>query len=223
MLACGVAALGAPAAVATADPSSDEVVSATVYSATGTMQNDSVSLAQLESNPQCTPYSGTDMNELGRNGFVDVQFAPNATWALSTVLGCLSSPVPVSAVHGITVINSQGSPEDGPGSMLKPEDLLRPGLDGLQQSSRSSRGSGAGVVEPIRPAVARKRPGPAGLRLPRRGTGDKQRSTGADRDRGVRGPGAHRHGVRVGDDGAGRRERHLQRDGHRRGRQRTLL
>jgi hypothetical protein len=127
MLACGVAALGAPAAVATADPSSDEVVSATVYSSTGTMQNDSVSLAQLESNPQCTPYSGTDMNELGRNGFVDVQFAPNATWALSTVLGCLSSPVPVSAVHGITVINSQGSPEEGPGSMLKPEDLVAQG------------------------------------------------------------------------------------------------
>ena len=108
MLACTLAALGCPAAVATADPSSDEVVSATVYSPSGSTQNDSVSLAQLQSNPKCTTYSGTDMNELGRTGFVDVQLAPNSTWALSTILGCLTTPVPVGAVHGVTVDRRPG-------------------------------------------------------------------------------------------------------------------
>jgi PKD domain-containing protein len=157
-LACAIAALGLPAAVA-ADPSSDEVVSATVYSQTGTTQNDSVSLAQLESNPKCTPYSGTDMNELGRNGFVDVQLSPSGTWALTTVLGCLATPVPVGAVHGITVINGQGAPETGPGSMLTPADLAPQGstdfnnpqeapvvqaLGSLNQYDRPWRGGGQG-------------------------------------------------------------------------------
>ena len=127
MLACTLAALGCPAAVATADPSSDEVVSATVYSPNGSTQNDSVSLAQLQSNPKCTTYSGTDMNELGRTGFVDVQLAPNSTWALSTILGCLTTPVPAGAVHGVTVIDGQGAPEDGSGSMLTPSDLAPQG------------------------------------------------------------------------------------------------
>jgi hypothetical protein len=127
MLACTLAALGCPAAVATADPSSDEVVSATVYSPSGSTQNDSVSLAQLESNPKCTTYSGTDMNELGRTGFVDVQLAPNSTWAVSTILGCLTTPVPVGAVHGVTVVDGQGAPENGSGSMLTPSDLAPQG------------------------------------------------------------------------------------------------
>lgn len=159
MLACMVGALGCQAAVAAADPSSDEVVSATVYSPSGTTQNDSVSLAQLQSNAHCTAYSGTDMNELGRNGFVDVQLAPEGTWALSTVLGCLSTPVPVAAVHGVTVINGQGAPETGPGSVLTPADLAPQGstdfnnpqeapvvqaLGSLNQYDRPWRGGGQG-------------------------------------------------------------------------------
>jgi PKD repeat protein len=159
MLACMVGALGCQAAVAAADPSSDEVVSAIVYSPSGTTQNDSVSLAQLQSNAHCTAYSGTDMNELGRNGFVDVQLAPEGTWALSTVLGCLSTPVPVAAVHGVTVINGQGAPETGPGSMLTPADLAPQGstdfnnpqeapvvqaLGSLSQYDRPWRGGGQG-------------------------------------------------------------------------------
>jgi PKD repeat protein len=125
--ACALAALGCSAAAATADPSSDEVVSATVYSPSATTQNDSVSLAQLQSNPRCTTYAGTDMNELGRNGFVDVQLAPSSTWALSTILGCLTNPVPIGAVHGVTVIDGQGAPEEGPGSMITPADLAPQG------------------------------------------------------------------------------------------------
>jgi PKD repeat protein len=162
LVVCAVGALGCPAAVATADPSSDQVVSATVYSPSGATQNDSVSLAQLQSNPQCTAYSGTDLNELGRTGFVDVQLAPGGTWALSTVLGCLSTAVPVAAVHGITVIDSQGSPEVGPGSMLRPADLAPPGstdfnnpqeapvvqaLGSLNQYDRPWRGNGQGQAD----------------------------------------------------------------------------
>jgi PKD repeat protein len=163
MFACGVAALGASAGVATADPSSDEVVSATVYAPSGTtQQNDAVSLAQLQSNPQCTPYSGSDMNELGRNGFVDVSLSPDQSWALTTVLACLSTPVPVAAVKGITVIDGQGAPEDGPGSVLTGNDLAPQGstdfnnpqeapvvqaLGSLNQYDRPWRGNGGGQTD----------------------------------------------------------------------------
>ncbi|HUA70190.1 MAG TPA: PKD domain-containing protein [Solirubrobacteraceae bacterium] len=161
-LACALAALGLLPAVAVADPSSDQVVSATVYSPSGTTQNDSVSLAQLQSNPRCTPYSGTDVNELGRTGFVDVQLAPAGTWALSTVLGCLSTPVPVAAVHGVTVINGQGDPEEDSGSTLTPADLAPQGstdfnnpqeapvvqaLGSLNQYDRPWRGNGQGQTD----------------------------------------------------------------------------
>ncbi|MGH2885440.1 MAG: PKD domain-containing protein, partial [Solirubrobacteraceae bacterium] len=159
MLVCAVVALGCQAGVAAADPSSDQLVSATVYTQSGTTQNDSVSLAQLQSDPKCTPYSGTDMNELGRTGFVDVQLSPTGTWALSTILGCLSTPVPVAGVHGVTVINGQGAPEDGPGSMLTRADLAPQGstdfnnpqeapvvqaLGSLNQYDRPWRGGGQG-------------------------------------------------------------------------------
>jgi hypothetical protein len=162
MLAGALAVLGCQAALATADPSSDEVVSATVYSPSGPPRNDSVSLAQLQSNPQCTPYSGTDMNEFGRTGFVDVQLVPGGTWALSTVLRCLSTPVPVGAVHGVTVITSAGIPETGPDSMLTPADLAPQGstdfnnpqetpvvqaLGSLNQYDRPWRGNGQGQTD----------------------------------------------------------------------------
>jgi len=161
-LVCVLVGLGYSAGVATADPGSDEVVSAAVYSPSGTTQNDSVSLAQLQSNPQCTQYSGTDMNEFGRNGFVDVQLSPSSTWALSTVLGCLTTPVPVSAVHGITVIDGQGAPEAGSDSMLTPADLAPQGstdfndpqeapvveaLGSLNQYDRPWRGGGQGQTD----------------------------------------------------------------------------
>ena len=142
------------------------MVSATVYSPSGTMQNDSVSLAQLQSGPQCTAYSGNGLNELGRNGFVDVPLPPSGagsgTWALSTVLGCLSTPIPVSAVHGVIVIDSQGSPEVGPGSMLTPTDLAPQGstdfnnpqeapvveaLGSVNQYDRPWRGNGQGQTD----------------------------------------------------------------------------
>ncbi len=163
VLAYALGALGGIPAIATSDPSSNEIVSATVYSPSGTTQNDSVSLAQLQSGAQCMAYSGSDMNELGRNGFTDVPLPSSGvgtgTWALSTILGCLSTPVPVSAVHAITVINSDGSPEVGPGSMLTAADLAPQGstdfnnpkeapvveaLGSLNQYDRPWRGNGQG-------------------------------------------------------------------------------
>ena len=144
-------------------------MSATVYSPSGTTQNDSVSLAQLQSNPKCTAYSGADMNELGRNGFVDVQLSPGGTWALSTVLGCLTTPVPIAAVRGITVIDGQGAPETGPGSTLTPADLAPQGSTDFNNPAGSSGRSGSRFGESVRPAVARGRSGSARLRLPRRG------------------------------------------------------
>ena len=162
MLACAFVVLGSLSSIAIADSSSDQVVSATVFSPNGSTQNDSVSLAQLQSSSKCTAYSGTDMNEFGRTGFVDVQLAPSGTWALSTVLGCLSTPVPLGAVHGITVINSQGAPETGPGSMLTPADLAPQGstdfnnpheapvvqaLGSLNQYDRPWRGNGQGQTD----------------------------------------------------------------------------
>ncbi len=166
LLGCALMALGSTPALAAADPSSNQMVSATVYSPSGTTQNDSVSLGQLQSGAQCMAYSGSDMNELGRNGFVDVPLPPSGvgtgTWALSTMLGCLSTPIPVSAVHGIIVINSQGSPELGPGSMLTPADLAPQGstdfnnpqqapvveaLGSLNQYDRPWRGNGQGQTD----------------------------------------------------------------------------
>ena len=138
------------------------MLSATVYMPNGTTQNDGVSLAQLQSNSQCTPYSGGDMNELGRTGFVDVPLSPDASWALTTVLGCLSTPVQVAAVQGITVIDGQGAPEEGPGSMLTGKDLAAQGstdfndpqeapvvqaLGSVNQYDRPWRGNGGGRTD----------------------------------------------------------------------------
>ncbi len=106
------------------------------------------------------------MDELGRNGFVDVPLPSSGvgtgTWALSTVLGCLSTPVPVSAVHGITVINGDGSPQVDQGSMLTPADLAPQGstdfnnpqeapvveaLGSLNQYDRPWRGNAQGQTD----------------------------------------------------------------------------
>ena len=79
---------GGSAADAGADAGSNPLVTATVYSSSGTSM-DSVSVAELQANPgQCPTYPGQSMNELGRQGFVDVPLAQNATWSLPTILGC---------------------------------------------------------------------------------------------------------------------------------------
>ena len=128
-MALPLALLG-PAAIAGADPSSDVLVTANVYAPSG-ISSDSVTVGALQANPgQCPTYQGgQSMNELGRQGFVDVPLAPNATWSLATVLGCLQTPIPLTAVKGITVIAANGSPEAGAGSQLTPPDLASTGSD----------------------------------------------------------------------------------------------
>lgn len=115
--------LGYPGAIARAD-SSGPLVSATVYSASGTTA-ESVSVAQLQASSQCPVYGGPGvMNEMGRAGPVPVSLSQTNSWALSTILGCLQpNPVPLPSVQGVTVINADGTPQTDSGSQLKPADL----------------------------------------------------------------------------------------------------
>lgn len=122
-------ALG-PAATAAAGPSSP-LFTATVFAPNGTSSTDSVSLAQLQADAQqCPQYAESSMNELSGNGWRAIGL-PSAgpqtgTWSLAAVLGCLSTPIPESAVTGITIINSNGLPESSAASQISPGDLASP-------------------------------------------------------------------------------------------------
>ncbi len=148
---------GGSAADAGADAGSNPLVTATVYSSSGTSM-DSVSVAELQANPgQCPTYPGQSMNELGRQGFVDVPLAQNATWSLPTILGCLQTPISPGSVTGVTVIDANGNPEEGADSQLTTQDLETPSdfnnpseypvvqaLGSVNQYDRPSRGSPQG-------------------------------------------------------------------------------
>jgi PKD repeat protein len=131
-LALGVAAcLGLivlPAAAAVADDSAP-IVQATVYKAGGGTDVDTVSPNQLHANGQCTTYPRATMEQYGRGQPFADQLVPNDTWALATILGCLQTPIPLASVTGITVLDANGAPMNGPGSQLKPADLTTPGSD----------------------------------------------------------------------------------------------
>ena len=124
VIALATGPLGYADTSAHADAGSQQIVSATVYSASGT-STESATLAGLEA---CPTYSGpSTMQELGQQGFVPVTFPSNA-WALSTVLGCLApQPVTLTGQGGVTVIDADGSPETGSDSQLTAEDLAPPG------------------------------------------------------------------------------------------------
>jgi len=124
MLALATGALDYPGAPAHADATSQQIVSATVYSSSGGTSTESATVAGLEA---CPTYSGpSTMQELGQQGFVPVTFPSNA-WALSTVLGCLPQPVTLTGQGGVTVIDADGSPETSSGSQLTAADLAPPG------------------------------------------------------------------------------------------------
>ena len=130
-LVSALVALSVTSAGATADPNSNVVVSATVYTASGTT-TDSVTLAALQADPgRCPAYTGpASMHELGRVGFVDVPLPPSGaqtgTWALSTALACMQTPIALNAVQGVTVLNLDGAPQTDSGSQLGPSDLASP-------------------------------------------------------------------------------------------------
>ena len=123
-------ALGLPACPAAVAAADGPIVVATVYKSGGGVSSDSVSLAGLQNGQQpCPQYSGQSLDELGRQGPVTIQLVPGGpdtgTWSMATILGCLQTPIPVSAVTGITVM-SGGSPELSPGSQLTQADLASP-------------------------------------------------------------------------------------------------
>ena len=96
-LALALGLLGCSGAVTAADEGSAPIVVATVFTSSGPTA-DSVSLASLQSNPRhCPQYGGQSMEELGRQGSVNVTLPPSGaqtgTWALSTILGCLQAPI----------------------------------------------------------------------------------------------------------------------------------
>lgn len=122
-LAVAAGVLGFSGPLARADDSSQQIVVATVYSASGT-STESASLSALQ---QCPTYSGPGtMQEMGLQGFVPVTF-PSNTWALSTVLSCLPQPVALNGQGGVTVLNGDGTPETGSRSQLTAADLAPPG------------------------------------------------------------------------------------------------
>jgi PKD repeat protein len=116
-------ASGLVASTAAAD---QQIVSATVYSSSGTRQQ-SLTLAALEANSgQCPQYTGTPPVQHGRG--VDTttpNFTGGEVWALSTILSCLQPSIPSAAVTGVTIIHADadGTPESAPGSQLTAADL----------------------------------------------------------------------------------------------------
>jgi PKD repeat protein len=130
-LALALAWLATPGGIAAADQSTSPIVVATVYKPGGGVTSDAVSLGTLQGNPQqCPPYSRQTMTEYRSQGAITVglpQSGPETgTWPLSSILGCLQTPVLTDDVTGLTVVNSNGSPEVSDGSQLVPKDLASP-------------------------------------------------------------------------------------------------
>jgi PKD repeat protein len=124
LLVClGLLALPAGAAADDSAP----LVQATVYTAGGGPEPDSVTPAQLRASPsQCPTYSGGPMTEYGRQGPVTVTPDPRNSWTISTILACLQTPIALADVTSITVIGSDGAPMTGSGSQLTQPDLTAP-------------------------------------------------------------------------------------------------
>ena len=122
-----VSALGSLAASAAAD---QQIVTATVYSSSGTQQ-ESLTLGALEANSnQCPPYTGPVPVQHGQNSLTTTpNFTGGQVWALSTILSCLQPAVPSGAVKGVTIIQADGTPESAPGSQLTAADLAAGSTD----------------------------------------------------------------------------------------------
>ncbi len=115
--------LAATPAVAVAYDQSTPLVDATVEGAAGATPA-SVSVEDLL-NGSCPLYSGpSTMDEYGLNGLVAEPLATD-TWSLETIIACLQPKI-TAQVTGVTVIDSDGYPEDGPDSQLVPADLAAP-------------------------------------------------------------------------------------------------
>jgi PKD repeat protein len=131
VLGLALALLGS-AGVASADSGSAPMVTATIYATGGGTSSESVSSSQLLADPQnCPPYSPTQMDEHGSPGTTSVGLpqehgSGTGTWSVATILGCLAPKVSPSDVTGITVLDTDGSPQVSGGSQLTPPDLAIP-------------------------------------------------------------------------------------------------
>jgi PKD repeat protein len=130
-LGLALALLGS-AGVASADSGTAPIVTATVYATGGGTSTTSVSSSQLLADAQnCPAYPQTTMTEYSATGSTFVGLPQSSgsgagTWSMATVLHCLQNPVSTGDVTGITVFNSDGSPEVGSGSQLTAADLASP-------------------------------------------------------------------------------------------------
>jgi PKD repeat protein len=129
----GLLALTSKGAVA---DDSAPLVQATVYKAGGGTDRAAVTPDQLHANaPQCPTYTA-NWQEYGRQGPSPAQSAPDNSWTLATILGCLEpQPIALSDVTAITVDGDNGAPMTGPGSELFPADLRLP--SDFQDSSQT--------------------------------------------------------------------------------------
>lgn len=120
-------ALGSFVPSATAD---QQIVSATVYSSSGTQQ-ESLTLGALQDNSgQCPQYTGAVPVQHGRNGLTTTpNFTGGEVWALSTILGCIQPAIPSAAVTGVTIVQADGTPQTSAGSQLTAADLPPGGSD----------------------------------------------------------------------------------------------
>jgi PKD repeat protein len=132
-LALGLAlALLGSAGAASADSGSAPMVTATIYASGGGTSSESVSSSQLLADPQhCPAYSQTQMDQHSASGTTSTGLpqehgSGTGTWSVATILGCLQPQVSPSDVTGITILNSDGSPQASQGSQLTPPDLATP-------------------------------------------------------------------------------------------------
>jgi hypothetical protein len=93
----------------------------------------SVSITELVANAgnQCPTYPGPynfDMHGAGGALQTTDDIGTTQVWSLASVVRCLSPSVPLSAVQGIAVVQSNGFPEVSPYSVLSPGDLMPGGF-----------------------------------------------------------------------------------------------
>jgi hypothetical protein len=123
-LALAAALVACSGGVAWGDTNSGQQVIALI-SRSGQQTQDSVSVGTLVAN--CTPLYGGPLIEYKLPDGTPVgnatQYAKASTWSVSTVLGCLQNPIPVSTVQGITILRGSGDPDLSANAQLTPDDL----------------------------------------------------------------------------------------------------
>jgi hypothetical protein len=144
VLALALAGSGLAASTAAAATTNQPIISATIYNTHGT-STESALETYLEDG-SCPEDAGPVTVE----GSGPEYFSTNPTsgsWALSTLLGCLTPPISISGVTGLTVLTEDGSAEHE----LAPDDLASPSdFDGGEQPIVSFNGDAVQYDRPQR-------------------------------------------------------------------------